>query len=381
MTREEFNKLYLKYDSGECTRQEQKLLETYKDGFLQQDKEWDATHLGDPETIKDAIQSQLKISIENQFKRQKISRNWYSAAAVILVLIASGLYFNKKTVEPVAVNSISPRFKNDVMPGNNKAVLILGDGSQIDLDNAKDGLLASESNIDIEKVGLGQLKYKTGNQPVQAVKYNTLRTPMGGQYSLVLPDGSKVWLNSGSSLRFPTAFSGSDRIVELEGEAYFEITPNKQKTFRVRTNNSMEVKVLGTHFNVMAYENEKSISTTLIEGSVQVQTSSGKVRIDPGQAALLNKGNGNVNISSADTEQAIAWKNGYFIFSNENIESIMRKVSRWYDVDIIYQGNLNNKDFVGTISRNKNISELLKMLELTGAVHFTIEGRRITVMP
>ena len=131
----------------------------------------------------------------------------------------------------------------------------------------------------------------------------------------------------------------------------------------------------------MAYDDEKNINTTLIEGSVEVLKESGKTTLKPGQEAILNKRSGNIKVASADLEQAIAWKNGYFIFYNENIESIMRKVSRWYNVDIVYQGNLNNKDFVGTISRNKNVSELLKMLELTGAIHFSIDGRRITVMP
>ena len=143
----------------------------------------------------------------------------------------------------------------------------------------------------------------------------------------------------------------------------------------------MDIKVLGTQFNVMAYDDEKSINTTLLEGSVQILKESGNAYLEPGQAAVLNKGSGKIKVAPADIEDAIAWKNGYFIFSNENIESIMRKVSRWYNVEVEYEGNLNNKDFVGTISRHKNISELLKMLELTGAIHFRIEGRRITVMP
>jgi ferric-dicitrate binding protein FerR (iron transport regulator) len=204
---------------------------------------------------------------------------------------------------------------------------------------------------------------------------------MGGQYQLLLPDGSKVWLNSGSSIRFPTAFIGKERVVELKGEAFFDIKENKKMPFIVRTNNSMDIKVLGTQFNVMAYEDEKSINTTLLEGSVQILKETGSTYLEPGQAAVLNKGSGKIKVAPADIEDAVAWKNGYFIFSNENIESIMRKVSRWYNVEIEYQGNLNNKDFVGTISRDKNISELLKMLELTGAIHFRIEGRRVTVMP
>jgi hypothetical protein len=338
--------------------------------------------MGNSEEIKQSIQEDILYSIQNH-NRNRIFRirAWQSAAAAILILITAGIYYYQNSPEPVLVKTETPRFKNDILPGNNKAILTLDDGSKINLDDAKTGILASESNIDIKKTGSGQLEYAAGTQSVKTVKYNILSTPMGGEYQLVLPDGSKVWLNSGSTLRFPTAFIGSERIVELKGEAYFDIAKNPKMPFLVRTNNAMDIKVLGTQFNIMAYDDEKNINTTLIEGSVEVLKGSGKTMLKPGQEAILNRGSGNIKVASADLEQAIAWKNGYFIFYNENIESIMRKVSRWYNVDVVYQGNLSNKDFVGTISRNKNISELLKMLELTGAVHFSIDGRRITVMP
>jgi ferric-dicitrate binding protein FerR (iron transport regulator) len=338
--------------------------------------------MGNSEEIKQSIQEDLNYSIEEHSKYRIFRfRAWQSAAAAILILLTAGIYYYQNSPEPVIVKTETPRFRNDVAPGNNKAILTLDDGSKINLDDAKTGILASESNIDIKKTGAGQLEYAAGTQSVKTVKYNILSTPMGGEYQLVLPDGSKVWLNSGSTLRFPTAFIGSERIVELKGEAYFDIAKNPKMPFLVRTNNAMDIKVLGTQFNIMAYDDEKNINTTLIEGSVEVLKGSGKTMLKPGQEAILNRGSGNIKVASADLEQAIAWKNGYFIFYNENIESIMRKVSRWYNVDVVYQGNLSNKDFVGTISRNKNVSELLKMLEVTGAVHFSIDGRRITVMP
>jgi ferric-dicitrate binding protein FerR (iron transport regulator) len=338
--------------------------------------------MGTPEEIKQSIQEDILYSIQNHNSNRIFRiRAWQSAAAAILILITAGIYLYQRPSEPVLVKTEIPRFQNDVAPGNNKAVLTLNDGSKINLDDAKTGILASESNINIKKTGTGQLEYVAGTQSVKTVKYNILSTPMGGEYQLVLPDGSKVWLNSGSTLKFPTSFIGKERIVELKGEAYFDITKNSKMPFLVRTNNAMDIKVLGTQFNVMAYDDEKNINTTLIEGSVEVLKGSGKTMLKPGQEAILNRGSGNIKVAPADLEQAIAWKNGYFIFYNENIESIMRKVSRWYNVDIVYQGNLSNKDFVGTISRNKNVSELLKMLELTGAVHFSIDGRRITVMP
>jgi ferric-dicitrate binding protein FerR (iron transport regulator) len=382
MTREEFNSLYEKYLAGKCSKEEQSELENYRDRLELKQGQWDDRIMGNSEEIKQSIQEDVLYSIQEHTRNRVFrKRVWYSTAAAVLVLLSAGLFYFNRSTDPVIVKTEIPRFKNDITPGNNKAILTLDDGSKIDLDDAKTGILASESNIDIKKTGAGQLEYTAAAQSTKTVKYNILSTPMGGEYQLILPDGSKVWLNSASTLRFPTAFVGSERVVELKGEAYFEVAKNSKMPFLVRTNNAMDIKVLGTQFNVMAYDDEKNINTTLIEGSVEVLKGSGKTKLKPGQEAVLNKGSGNIKVSAADLEQAIAWKNGYFIFSNENIESIMRKVSRWYNVDVIYQGNLSNKDFVGTISRNKNISELLKMLELTGAVNFSIDGRRITVMP
>lgn len=389
MIREEYNTLYEKYLSGNCTREEQETIENYQDSIDLDRLHWIEDQMGDQKVVKETIHAELLSSIARQKRRQILKiRTWYSAAAILLITLSAGLYFNRKTEAPVLAKTIPSRFQNDVLPGDNRAVLTLDDGSRINLDDAKNGLLATENNTDIKKVLAGQVEYSAGtNQAVTQVKYNTLTTPMGGQYQLILPDGSKVWLNAGSSLHFPTAFAGKERRVELKGEAYFEVAKNRAMPFKVIAND-MEVKVLGTHFNVMAYEDEKSMNTTLLEGSVQVLKGSGRVYLEPGEEAVLNKTSGNMNVSTADIEQAVAWKNGYFIFSDENIESIMRKVSRWYNVDVTFKGNMNNKDFVGTISRNKNVSELLQMLELTGAVHFSIvpgdasgKGRRIIVMP
>lgn len=383
MIREEYKRLYEKYSSGKCTPKELEILENYHDKIDLDLYEWNEQRMGDPVQIKESIQSDLINAIQSQRrKRVIITRTWYAAAATIILLLSSGLYFfNFNRTKQALVTTESPRFKNDVLPGDNKAVLTFDDGSQINLDEAQNGVLVNDNNIAIKKTGEGQLEYSAGEKLVKTISYNTLSTPMGGQYQLVLPDGSKVWLNSGSSIRFPTAFVEPERIVELKGEAYFEIAKNKKMPFIVKTNNSMDIKVLGTQFNVMAYEDETNIKTTLVEGSVEVLKETGVTLLEPGQAAVLNRGTGKIKVSNVDIEDAIAWKNGEFIFSNENIESIMRKVSRWYDIDVIYQGNLSNKDFVGTISRNKKISEILKMLELTGAVHFRIDGRRVTVMP
>lgn len=380
MTREEYQKLYEKYLEGKCTPDERHQLENYQDHLNLDGNIWQNHTMGDPDQIKQSILGKLENSINvHSGKQSRIIS--YSIAASLILLLSAGLFYYKRAKEPVLVKTEHPRFKNDVLPGNNKAILTLDNGSVINLDDAKTGVLTSENDIDIKKIADGKLEYAASQNQNTAVRYNTLRTPMGGEFQIVLPDGTKVWLNSGTSLRFPTAFTGSERVVELNGEAYFEVSKNKKMPFHVRTVNDLDIKVLGTEFNVMAYDNEKIINTTLIEGSVEVQKGSRMQLLKPGEEAVLNKGNGNIRVGEADTEQATAWKDGQFVFVNENIESIMRKVSRWYNVDIEYKGNLSNKDFVGTISRKKNVSELLKMLELTGAVHFSIEGRRITVMP
>jgi len=282
MTREEYNALYEKYLSGNCTSKEREAIENYQDSIDLDRHHWIKDQMGEQELVKEAIHSELLNSIARQ-KRRQLIRTWYAAAAVILLILSSGLYFNnlkKKTT--VIAKTEAPRFKNDVLPGDNRAVLTLDDGSQINLDDAQNGVLASEDNTDIRKTGSGQLEYSAGDKLIQTVKYNTLSTPMGGQYQLSLPDGSRVWLNSGSSIRFPTVFIGKERIIELKGEAFFDIRENKKMPFIVKTNMSMDIRVLGTQFNVMAYDDEKSINTTLLEGSVQLLKESGTAFLEPG---------------------------------------------------------------------------------------------------
>jgi ferric-dicitrate binding protein FerR (iron transport regulator) len=214
--------------------------------------------------------------------------------------------------------------------------------------------------------------------------YNTVSTRRGGQFQVVLPDGSKVWLNTVSSLRFPTAFTGTERVVELTGEAYFEVEKNAAQPFRVHVSTAgdkgMDVRVLGTQFNVMAYENEAEIRTTLLEGAVKVmQGDKGKV-LAPGQQAKLNRLGGLVLDENADVELAMAWKNGFTSFKSADIRSIMRQVERWYDIDVAYEGDVPDRTFSGGISRDANLSELIRLLEVS-KIHFRMDGRRLTVTP
>ena len=207
--------------------------------------------------------------------------------------------------------------------------------------------------------------------------YNTLATPRGGQYQLTLPDGSKVWLNAASSLRYPVAFLGAERRVEVTGEAYFEVTKNASQPFKVSLRDNQEVDVLGTSFDINAYADEPEIRTTLLTGAVKTEG----VTLKPGQQAAWTL-NRPVRVrSDADVEEAIAWKNGKFIFSGGDIQSVMRQLERWYDVEVDYKGDFKGVELVGVISRFKNISEILNMLEQTHTVTFQVEGRRVTVLP
>jgi len=229
----------------------------------------------------------------------------------------------------------------------------------------------------------GQVVYKSASAlPSATVSYNTITTPRGGQYKVVLPDGSEVVLNSMSSLKFPTAFSKNERLVSLTGEGYFEIKRNEKAAFKVNVNGKQVVEVLGTHFNIMAYDDEPLIKTTLLEGSVHIsvnKSDSGLI-LKPGQQALQSA-SGELNMKElSDPDQMVAWKNGLTSFSKSDIKSIMRQVARWYDVEIEYRPGVPNRSFSGDISRSSSISSLLKILELND-IHFVVEGKKIIVMP
>jgi ferric-dicitrate binding protein FerR (iron transport regulator) len=269
------------------------------------------------------------------------------------------------------------------MPGGNKALLILANGSTVTLDSAKDGVLATQGDTKVEKLAGGKLAYategRTGDGTAPAVLYNTVRTPNGGQYQVTLPDGSRVWLNAATSLRFPTTFAGADRTVELNGEAYFEVAPLKDHPFQVKVGH-MTVNVLGTHFNVMAYGDEESIRTTLLSGAVRIEGGNSPKRLEPGQEARLNPLTMNMVVAEADTDQAVAWKNGLFQFDGAGLKEVMRQVARWYDVDIQYEGTVE-RHFSGYIARSAPLTEVLHMLERAGKTQFTLEGRTVTVKP
>ncbi|MGQ7856308.1 FecR family protein [Pedobacter sp. WC2501] len=269
-----------------------------------------------------------------------------------------------------------------IMPGTNQAELLLSDGTVIPLSDAKSGLTTAKNGAMVAQLGGGKLTFNGTNAISSGpeVNYNTLRTPRGGQYQIELPDGTRAWLNAASSLKFPSIFGANERTVEIVGEVYFEVAVNKHKPFKV-ISQGQTVEVLGTHFNVSSYPNETFIKTTLMEGSVKVVTENNVIFIKPGEQTLFNIESQQITVQKTDLEEAIAWKKGYFQFTNEDIKSIMRKLSRWYNIEIDYSKNFVDQRFTGSVSRFDEAAKVLKMLEYTGSIHFKIEGRRVTVMP
>ena len=388
MNKEDFYKLLDKYIAGEASlEEEQRLLNFY--GSFQDKKETvdDLEEIG--EQILERVQENLNPIEENQGTYRFYYLKSISIAASILLVIATGLYFysNRTIKEPEYFAEIN--VNNDIAPGYNKAILTLADGSKISLDDAANGLLASQGDIAITKTENGEIVYEKNSSDkskflADRSVINTIQTPKGGKYQIRLPDGSKVWLNSASTLSYPTAFSGNERKVQLKGEAYFEISPNKDIPFRVQSENQI-VEVLGTHFNINSYSDEDYVKTTLLEGSVRVilNSVSNKVSntklLKPGEQSLTKSSQSGIKIMNADTEKAIAWKNGYFRFRNTPIREIMREIERWYDVELVYEGKIPSDEFTGFISNDVKISAVLKIMEESGGVKFTVKGKKLKV--
>ena len=306
---------------------------------------------------------------------------WVAAAAVLIgVFIGSYFMFIKsKPANKMAVVEKKPAAAGDRTPGGNKAFLQLADGSLIELDDTDTGMLAQQGNTKIVKLNNGQLKYNSTSQKNTQVLYNTISTPRGGQYHVILPDGSKVWLNAASSLRFPTSFTGEARNVLLTGEAYFEVAHNKNMPFHVAVND-MKVEVLGTHFNIMSYDNENAISTTLLEGSVKVSSMvNGQwSMLKPGQQAAIHNSQLTIH-DDIDAESVIAWKNGMFQFNSADIQTIMRQIERWYDVEVQYKGPIPQGHYSGIVPRSNNLLKVLRIFEESD-LKFSIEGKKLNVL-
>lgn len=324
-----------------------------------------------------AMQSPV-VFIEPKVRKMR----WFrlSAAAVVLVALTTGtyLYFNHHTQQSTAI--IHPKQNDIAPPSGNKAVLTLADGAKIELDSAGNGMIALQGSITVVKKSNGEITY--AGSPAKEVSYNTLSVPRGSKpINLMLSDGSKVWINVGSSLTYPTAFTGKERKVKITGEAYFEVVHNEKIPFMVQQGD-LTVQDLGTHFNVNTYKDEDADRITLLEGSVRVNMNMVSQLLKPGQqASIVNKSNDIKVLNDVDLDEVMAWKDGKFQFNgNTDISAIMRQISRWYNVDVEYKGKVSQR-FWGTISKDVNVSQVLKILEATGGVKFKVEESKIIVMP
>ena len=322
-------------------------------------------------------------------KQPKVITLWprVVAAASIALLFGVGIFYFTKSEVGVEQENIQVVEKpKEIAPGGNRGILTLSNGKQIVLsDISSKDIIAKEDQdeVTIKMDANGVITYvinpNANASEEDANSFNTLSTPTGGQYNIVLADGTKVFLNAVSSIKYPTQFNGDKRIVELEGEAYFEVAKNKSKPFLVKSANQT-IEVLGTHFNVHAYNNESVIKTTLLEGSVAVSSKNQKAILKPGQQSNISESSSKIAVKEVDTEAAIAWKNGRFKFDNADLKSVMKQLERWYGIKVEYRGDVSDVRFNGGTFRNKNLSEVLKVLELSN-IKFKVEGKTIIVYP
>jgi len=309
--------------------------------------------------------------------KSKKRRLWPFIAAASLLVMVIALYLIKPKKTDRSADPL-PTAMQDALPGGNKATLTLSNGTIINLEEKSTGLIQNETGTKIEKKGDGLLMYqKLSNSNL--VRYNTIAIPRGGQYALTLSDGTRVWLNALSSLKFPEQFSDSFRTVELSGEAFFQVAKDKAHPFIVKITNNDEVKVLGTQFNVCSYGNEATKKITLVEGSVQIRSKNNRLQLAPGQEAHIGPGTLTLE-KHADIEAATGWKNGAFFFRNADIYAIMRQAERWYDVNVIYR-TTTSEHFNFSFPRNEPLSQILHLMELTGKIHFKIENKTVYVLP
>ncbi|MBV7533730.1 FecR family protein [Chitinophaga sp. sic0106] len=380
-----FKQLLDKYLAGTISAGEKKHLEAmlasdqYRD-YLEShiDHDWEQLPATPDKTdpVGEAIFS--RIQEHNATTVPVSSRRIWAAAAVAAILITGvGLYI---TLKPSPAKQLVAANKpTDVGPGGDKAILTLANGQKVVLDSGRQGVILSQAGITVQKNGTGQIVYEVSGNNEAPVEYNTITTPPGGQFQVVLPDGSRVWLNSCSSLHFPTSFKAKQRSVDLKGEGYFEIAANEHQPFNV-TVNEINIQVLGTRFNVMAYADEEDIRTTLLQGAVKLWSNNQPLVLKPGEEGRFNRKQATMTTVAGNEEEALAWKNGYFSFEHADLKSIIRQLGRWYDLEIIYEGALPEARFMGMISRNGPLSGAMNVLKGMG-VNSRLEGKTLVIMP
>jgi len=382
--RKYFSEMLEKYNNGTATSEQIEFLEKFYDAFELNDELITNTNEAEFSDLKTSIKRKADQRIDEyiKVKKTKVKTLWYKYSAAAAVLLFFGIYIAVVKRNHAIQNT---RFTQLIHPGRDKATLTLSNGSKIFLDDAKQGQIARQSNISITKTTGNQLVYlitgdqtDAGNNQNANQLQNTISTPNGGQYRLVLPDGTHVMLNAASSLTYPVSFQGSERLVKLTGEAYFEVIENKKMPFRV-SSGGQTVEDLGTHFNINAYNDENVIKTTLLEGAIRVSLGSDFIQMVPGQQSIASYGGtGKITTRIVDVDKETAWKDGLFSFQNDDLKTVMRQVARWYDVKVVYADQLPKEKFFGEIPRSSNLDDVFKILELNN-VHFEIEGKTVMV--
>lgn len=380
--------LIKKYNKGQCTPEEKDWLEQWFFSF-----EWSRQEDFPESTVRELKETvwnnlQEKMSHTSPWQNDPVSirskrrRLWrYSAvAASILVVISFSTFviYNRvkdKTSLPAGEESKASHLQ--VLPGSSKASLVMDNGSVVTLDSAAVTQLTTDDGTIIDKQ-YGTITYKNNQVATDKVSYNTLYIPRGGEFQLILPDGSKVWMNAASSLKFPTRFIEKERTVYLTGEAYFEVAKNPRQPFKVIVEKDMEVQVVGTHFNVMAYPDERAIKTTLAEGSVNIKTNTKTISLAPAQQAALNRGSRLLEVTKADIDKELAWKNGMIEFQDDDLPYIMRQLGRWYDVDISFETTVSSATYNGSIPRKALLSEVMKILSIAG-IKYRMDNKKLII--
>jgi len=374
----EFKELARKCELGIATDAELKKFDEYYQFMLNRHQEWDNNLMGEEEAVKKNIFDKLKNDIKNYEKPKRILRI-YKYAATIAILFSIGLIykyeFSKNENEDIAEVQSAEKKSN-----HNKAYLTLANGTKISLTDASNGHILQEAGLSVSKTKDGQVVYRITDLSANAEHptTNTISTPAGGKYMVVLPDNSKIWLNTASSITFPTAFAKSERNVMVTGEVYLEVSKDPSRPFKVKTGKA-EISVLGTHFNIMGYDDEPNTKITLIEGSVRVNLGESSQVIEPGQQALFNSNSNKIEVKNVDIDDVTGWKDGYFQFDNTPIDQVMREIKRWYDIDVVYIGRKPNISITAMISREKKISKILDLIKQSGGLDFEINDKQIIV--
>ena len=395
MNTEQAKELLQRYRKGLCTEEEKCIVENWL-AFLAEDGQWEWT-AQEKEAFKETLQTRIGREIDETEAIPLIPQrrfrlfHFVAASAVILVMGAGAysLFFRDKEKKETLTHKANPQPGNDIQPGENGAILTLANGEKIVLDSAGNGTLAIQSDVKVINKG-GQLIYDSKSSSSNEVVYNTISTPRAKQFKLQLSDGTRVWLNAASSIRYPARFTNDSRTVQISGEVYFEVASResgngKEKVpFLVKILSSTAddggtVKVTGTEFNINAYEDESSIKTTLIEGSIQFKKGDAEKWLMPGEQVQLTQ-KGIIKILNVNVEAETAWKNGYFTYDKTDIQTVMKQLSRWFDIEVDYENGIIPDDkYWGDIQRDATLSTVLKVLEMSG-LKYRIEGKRVTVI-